>query len=210
MFSINRIFSFIFLIILFHSFVVSGEIESDKKVIDCCHKGNNILSSALCSQDGLNYISIGNNFWVPCPNGSVTLSWNHQYMVNSSFSWVQCKLKNNESIQYYQVGDCNGYGTQIGSVKKLKFDNGAPFFYILNCIRKNGNNSYSTIIAPSENWAEGYIKDDYLQQCKDTGGDSFQFNDWSYGNDLDCLSTNKTKCTCPPDYVVIHNTTQCQ
>ncbi|KAM9979829.1 hypothetical protein ACTFIZ_006077 [Dictyostelium cf. discoideum] len=109
-------------------------------LLNICHKGNIYFSTGLCSLNNEYNQFYGNsNINSPCPIDWITLSWGYQKIFNNSLTLCSCKLKQDNSIQFYQIGNCGDNSIEFNSTI-LSFTNENHFLNIFTC----SNNSPPT------------------------------------------------------------------
>ncbi|KAN0029686.1 hypothetical protein ACTA71_007821 [Dictyostelium dimigraforme] len=144
-----------------------------------CHKGNLYFSSGFCLLNKGNGISEYGQFYgnsninSPCPIGWASLSWGFQMISNKSLTWNTCKLKEDNSIQFYQVGNC-GDSIEYNSTT-LSFTNENHFLNIITC--STTTTTTITMINITS------IKLKYMSSINCLNGTTNIFT-WDYGNDV--------------------------
>ncbi|KAN0028050.1 hypothetical protein ACTFIV_009877 [Dictyostelium citrinum] len=150
-----------------------------------CHKGNLYFSSGLCSLNKDKNIKEYSQFFgnsnsnSPYPIDWVTISWANQKISNNSLTMCTCKLKDDNSIQFYQIGNCGDDSIEYNSTT-LSFTNENHFLNIITC----SNNQPQFIISATIINLTSIELNDTLPTPFIYLNGSINIFTWNYGNNV--------------------------
>ncbi|KAM9992577.1 hypothetical protein ACTFIY_010010 [Dictyostelium cf. discoideum] len=154
-----------------------------------CHKGNIYFSSGLCLLNKDKNIKEYNQFYgnsninSPCPIDWITLSWGYQKIFNNSLTLCSCKLKQDNSIQFYQIGNCGENSIEFNS-KILSFTNENHFLYIFTCSPNNSSNNSPNLITTTTIFNSTSIQLNHTSTSFNCLNSSINIFTWNYGSDI--------------------------
>ncbi|KAM9944960.1 hypothetical protein ACTFIT_009697 [Dictyostelium discoideum] len=161
-----------------------------------CHKGNIYFGSGLCLNKDkniyeYNQIYGNSNIYSPCPIDWITLSWGYQKIFNNSLTLCSCKLKQDNSIQFYQIGNCGENSIEFNSMI-LSFTNENHFLNIFTCSLNNSPNLITTTtIFNSTSIQLNHTSATTSFNCLNGSINVFT---WDYGSDICPLGFYGTLC----------------
>ncbi|KAM9956669.1 hypothetical protein ACTFIR_003398 [Dictyostelium discoideum] len=194
---------FILIILIIFNYATAIEYSCPNEyysLSNICHKGNIYFSSGLCLNKDknikeYNQIYGNSNIYSPCPIDWITLSWGYQKIFNNTLTLCSCELKQDNSVQFYQIGNCGENSIEFNSMI-LSFTNENHFLNIFTCSQNNSPNLITTTTIFNSTSIQ-------LNHTSTTTTPSTSFNclngsinifTWDYGSDICPLGLYGTFC----------------